>query len=198
MTALLLEKAVRLPILHKLTLIHDNNLVEIKDSVELVGDSDDGMRCESGTEQSLDNGFRIIIKARQINTLEIEFNCCTEVNQCVDCIKHLLARSFVQDQHPTRLPAQQRSRETEKLTLPVAEMKLFNLHVERMRVFTLIAFRDNQLPEVHLDQSLYDRFVVALFRWIGIQTHGSWEQIGILRETDQMRAHVLTRDAVEG
>jgi hypothetical protein len=53
----LLEKTVRLPILHKLTLVHDNDLVEIKDSVELVGDGDDGMRCESGTEQSLDNGF---------------------------------------------------------------------------------------------------------------------------------------------
>jgi hypothetical protein len=57
MTALLLEKTVRLPILHKLTLIHDNDLVEIKDRVKLVGDGDDGMRCESGTEQSLDNGF---------------------------------------------------------------------------------------------------------------------------------------------
>jgi hypothetical protein len=43
MTALLLEKAVRLPILDKLTLIHDDNLVEIKDSVELVGDGNDGV-----------------------------------------------------------------------------------------------------------------------------------------------------------
>jgi hypothetical protein len=43
MTALLLEKAMRLPILHKLTLIHDNNLIEIKDSVELMGDGNDGM-----------------------------------------------------------------------------------------------------------------------------------------------------------
>jgi hypothetical protein len=116
----------------------------------------------------------------------------------VDCIRHLLARRLVQDQHPTRLPAQQRSRETEQLTLSVAEMKLVNLHVERMRVFALVAFRDDQFPEVHLDQSLHDRFVVARFRWVGVQTHGSWEQIGILRETDQMGAHVLARDAVEG
>jgi hypothetical protein len=43
MTALLLEKAVRLPILHKLTLIHDNNLIKIKDSVELMGNGNDGM-----------------------------------------------------------------------------------------------------------------------------------------------------------
>jgi hypothetical protein len=116
----------------------------------------------------------------------------------VHCIKHLLARSFVQDQHPTTLPPQQRSRETEKLALPVTEMELVDFHVERVRVFALIAFRDDQFPEVHLDQSLYDRFVVARFSWIGIETHGSREQIGILRETDQMRAHVLTRDAVEG
>jgi hypothetical protein len=116
----------------------------------------------------------------------------------VDCISHLLACRFIQDQHPTGLPAQQRSGETEQLTLSVTEMKLVNLHVERMRVFALIAFRDNQLPEVHLDQSLHDRFVVTRFRWVSIQTHGSREQIGILRETDQMGAHVLTRNAVEG
>jgi hypothetical protein len=116
----------------------------------------------------------------------------------VDCIRHLLARRFVQDQHPTRLPTQQCSRETEQLTLSVTEMKLFNLHVERVRVFALIAFRDDQFPEVHLDQSLHDRFVVARFRWVSIQTHGSREQIGILRETDQMGAHVLARNTVEG
>jgi hypothetical protein len=43
MTALLLEKAVRLSILDKLTLIHDDNLIEIKDRVELVRDSNDGV-----------------------------------------------------------------------------------------------------------------------------------------------------------
>ena len=43
MTALLLEQIMWLPVLDQLSLIHDNNLVKIKNSIEFVSNSDDGM-----------------------------------------------------------------------------------------------------------------------------------------------------------
>ena len=54
---------MRLPVLDQLSLIHDNYLVKIENGIEFVSDSDYGVRGEPGPKKSLNNGFRVIVKA---------------------------------------------------------------------------------------------------------------------------------------
>jgi hypothetical protein len=55
--ALRLEQLVRLADLNQLALLHDDDLVEVEDGVELVRDGDDGVGCEARAEQALDVGI---------------------------------------------------------------------------------------------------------------------------------------------
>lgn len=45
---------MRLTILYQRTTVHDDDLVEVKDGIELVRDSDYRVRCELLAQESLD------------------------------------------------------------------------------------------------------------------------------------------------
>jgi hypothetical protein len=54
---------MRLTVLDQRTLIHDNDLVEVKDCVEFMRDSDNSVRRKLLTQEALDNGIGGRIKA---------------------------------------------------------------------------------------------------------------------------------------
>jgi hypothetical protein len=66
-----------------------------------------------------------------------------------------------------------------------------------MRVFALIAFANDDVPELHVFQDLHDGFVVAMLERVGVDADGAGEQIRILRKADETRADCLTRDVVK-
>ena len=57
---------MRLAVLNKLTLVHDDHLVKVKDGVELVSHSDDGVCGEFRAQQALNMRVRGVIKTARM------------------------------------------------------------------------------------------------------------------------------------
>lgn len=57
------KQLIRLAVFDKLTLVHDDNLVKVKNSVKLMCNSKDSVRGELGSEQALNMGVRCLIQA---------------------------------------------------------------------------------------------------------------------------------------
>lgn len=56
---------MRTTVLNELTLVHDDDLVEVEYCIELVGDSDEGVMWESGAEEALDMGVTCSIETKR-------------------------------------------------------------------------------------------------------------------------------------
>jgi hypothetical protein len=56
---------VRTTVLNELTLVHDDDLVEVEYCIELVGDGDEGVMWESGAEEALDMGVTCSIETKR-------------------------------------------------------------------------------------------------------------------------------------
>ena len=53
---------MRTTVLNELTLVHDDDLVEVEYCIELVGDGDEGVMWESGAKEALDMGVACSIE----------------------------------------------------------------------------------------------------------------------------------------
>lgn len=67
-----------------------------------------------------------------------------------------------------------------------------------MYVLALVTFAHNNVPKPHVFQCLHDRLVIALFQRIGVETNGTWKQVGVLGQSDKSRADCLARYSMEG
>jgi hypothetical protein len=58
---------MRTTVLDELSLIHDDDLVKVKDCIELVGYGDEGVVCESGAKEALDMGVARSVETRGLS-----------------------------------------------------------------------------------------------------------------------------------
>ena len=71
---------MRAAVLDELTLVHDYDLVEVEDGVELVRDGDEGVVGESGAKEALDVGVACSIETKALLlVLSIEQGMCGEL-----------------------------------------------------------------------------------------------------------------------
>lgn len=78
--SLAVQQLVRAAVLDELTLVHDYDLVEVEDGVELVRDGDEGVVGESGAKEALDVGVACSIETKALLlVLSIEQGMCGEL-----------------------------------------------------------------------------------------------------------------------
>jgi hypothetical protein len=109
-----------LTVLYECTLTHNDDLVEVENSIESVRDGNDRMGRESLAEEPLDDKVRCLIETALVSACRIR----TSLKGL-----NLLARGFVKNHDIALLLPQQRSREAEQLPLSVTQMQILDFDI---------------------------------------------------------------------